>query len=299
MDLCHLKNSELEWQFLKYKNRVVLRGDIVKDDSGLHAVFTEQGSSAFITNDSSKSHGYHIQTARMRRTSSRRSICFFPSKKRRRSKMIENFQTVDLGEPTSLLDHVYLECTQRECQNEQRYCRQLPKKVRIQISARATEKLPISEKSDANISSWSHDMEGHAKKCVERHCELENKTTRQLHRVATPCLDDHQFKEEEMRSVGELSKVLLTDCSYLARIGRLEILRSVNKLARAVTKWTKACDKRFARLISYIHHTCEFRQYCHVGNTAQQCNHQCITGISFLLRVLLPNMFSIDCQTNE
>ena len=45
----------------------------------------------------------------------------------------------------------------------------------------------------------------------------------------------------------------------------------VNKLARAVTKWTKACDKRLARLISYIHHTCEFRQYCYVGNTAQQC----------------------------
>ena len=30
----------------KYKGRVVLRGDIVKDDSGSCAVFTEQGSSA-------------------------------------------------------------------------------------------------------------------------------------------------------------------------------------------------------------------------------------------------------------
>ena len=45
---------------------------------------------------------------------------------------------------------------------------------------------------------------------------------------------------------------------------------SVNKLARAVTKWTKACDKRLARLTSYSH-TCEYRQYCYVGNTAQQC----------------------------
>ena len=46
MDLCHLKNSELEPQNQKYKGRVVLRGDIVKDDSGSYAVFTEQGSSA-------------------------------------------------------------------------------------------------------------------------------------------------------------------------------------------------------------------------------------------------------------
>ena len=46
---------------------------------------------------------------------------------------------------------------------------------------------------------------------------------------------------------------------------------SVNKLARSITKWTKACDKRLNRLISYIHHTCEYKQYCHIGNTAKQC----------------------------
>ena len=46
MDICHLKNAELEAMHQKYKGRVVLRGDIVKDDSGSYAVFTEQGSSA-------------------------------------------------------------------------------------------------------------------------------------------------------------------------------------------------------------------------------------------------------------
>ena len=46
MDSCHLKNSELDQQFQKYTGRIVLRGDIVKDDSGHQAVFTEQGSSA-------------------------------------------------------------------------------------------------------------------------------------------------------------------------------------------------------------------------------------------------------------
>ena len=46
MDLCHLKNSDLEPQFQTYKGRVVLRGDIIEDDSGSYAVFTEQGSSA-------------------------------------------------------------------------------------------------------------------------------------------------------------------------------------------------------------------------------------------------------------
>ena len=46
MDICHLKNAEFEAKHQKYKGRVVLRGDIVKDDSGSYAVLTEQGSSA-------------------------------------------------------------------------------------------------------------------------------------------------------------------------------------------------------------------------------------------------------------
>ena len=64
---------------------------------------------------------------------------------------------------------------------------------------------------------------------------------------------------------------MVLKCLYLARIGRPDILWSVNKLARSITKSTKACDKRQDRLISYIYHTYEYKQYCHVGNTAKQC----------------------------
>ena len=144
------------------------------------------------------------------------------------------------------------------------------------ISAGATEKLPCSE--NLCISSWSYDVEGHAKKCVERFCELANKTTQQLYKVSTPCIDDHHFKEEEMKSVGELSQVcsqIVLKCLYSARIERPDILWSVNKLARAVTKGTRVCVKRLARLISHIHHTRDFKQYWHVGHTA----HQCMLGL--------------------
>ena len=116
-------------------------------------------------------------------------------------------------------------------------------------------------------------MEGHAKKCVLRCCELANEKTEQLYKVSTPCLDDHNFKKEERDTVGELSKVcsnIVLKCLYLARIGRPAILWSENKQARAVTEWTRACDKRLARWISYIHHTSDHRQYCHVC-TAQRC----------------------------
>ena len=91
MDICHLKNAELEAKHQKYKCRVVLRGDIVKDGSGSYAVFTEQGSSASQMTPA-KSHGYHIQTAILRRPSSGCSISLYPGKNGRCSKIIENSQ---------------------------------------------------------------------------------------------------------------------------------------------------------------------------------------------------------------
>ena len=114
-------------------------------------------------------------------------------------------------------------------------------------------------------------MGGHAQECVERYGELLNKKVEQLFKVSSRCLDDHHFKKEELESVGEVSEVCsqnVMKCLYLVRIGRLHILWSVNKLARSVNKWTRVCDRGLSRLISYIHHTNDFRQYCHVGNTA-------------------------------
>ena len=102
---------------------------------------------------------------------------------------------VDLGEPTSFLDHVYLGCTQRESKISKDIVDNYRTMFESRISAGAMEKLPCSE--NLCISSWSYDMESHAKKCVERYCELANRTTQQLHKVPTPGIDDHQFKEEQ------------------------------------------------------------------------------------------------------
>ena len=128
---------------------------------------------------------------------------------------------VDLGEPTAFLDHVYLGCTQRQCETSKDIVDNYRNMFETRISAGGTEKLTCSE--NLSISSRSYDMEGHAKKCVERYCELANKTTQQLYKVSTPSIDDHHFKEKELKSVGDLSNVcsqLVVKCLYLARIGR-------------------------------------------------------------------------------
>ena len=99
-------------------------------------------------------------------------------------------EEVDLGEPTSFFDHVYLGCTHRQCE----ISKDIVDTFDPRISAGGAENLPFHQ--NLRISSWSFDMAGHAKKCVERYCELANRTTQQLYKVSTPCIDDHHFKEE-------------------------------------------------------------------------------------------------------
>ena len=94
---------------------------------------------------------------------------------------------VDLGEPTSFLDHVYLGCTQRQCE-------------------------------------ISKDIVDDHKTMFESRISAGDSTTLQsiysMH-------DDHHFKEEELKSEGVLSKVssqIVLKCLYLAHLGRPDIL---------------------------------------------------------------------------
>ena len=159
----------------------------------------------------------------------------------------------EFGRTTFLLDHVFLGSTKRQCKVSQNNVDNYRTMFESRISAewKKYHSLKIFVFL-YGLVTWQVMY-----KCVEWYCKFANKTTQQHYKVSTPCIDDHHFKEEETKSVGELSHVCsqnVLKCLYLARIGRLDILWSVNKLERSITTWTKACDKRLNRLISYIHH---------------------------------------------
>ena len=132
--------------------------------------------------------------------------------------------------------------------NKQRYCWQLQNHVWIQNFSRSYWKI--------TIVSWQTGR-------------LNNSTKYQLHALMTIISKKKNWNPWE--NCQKVCSQNFRKCLYLGRVGRPDILCSVNKLARSITKWTKACDKRLSRLISYIHHTCDYKQYCHVGNTAKQC----------------------------
>ena len=64
---------------------------------------------------------------------------------------------------------------------------------------------------------------------------------------------------------------MLSNC--LEMLGRPDIPWSVNKLARSITKWTRACDKRLNRLISY------FIIHVNINNFVMWVPKQCRLGL--------------------
>ena len=73
----------------------------------------------------------------------------------------------------------------------------------------------------------------------------------------------------------------LYGCLYLARIGRPDVLWTVNILARSVTKWINACDKRLARLIRYIKHNITLSDNTVVGDEILDCKVGLFQDASF------------------
>ena len=57
----------------------------------------------------------------------------------------------------------------------------------------------------------------------------------------------------------------------VARMVRPDILWAVNILAREVTKWTVACDKRLHKLMGYLLYTKDWRQISYVRGPIDKC----------------------------
>ena len=127
-------------------------------------------------------------------------------------------------------------------------------------------------------------MTGSAASCVDRYLELSGFKRESLKQVATPCIDDHLIDPKDFETKGELTAVaakMVLKALYLARLARPDLLWTVNTLAREVTKWTVACDKRIHRLMSYIDCTHNHCMTSFVGDRPEDCTLMLFCDASF------------------
>ena len=423
MELCHIKNSQMDKQYWSYKGRIVFRGDIVKNEDGAFAVFTEQGASAsnmaaakFLDaiarlpgNDGEDSDAigaytqvklseaakllgpnvvtetwislpYHKRPASWKniedpvcplllnlyghplagllwelfqedilfkagfeKVKSWECLYFHRAKQLFLSAYVDDYKMagrkenitpmwdllrskgLELEPAVSLKSNVYLGCSQREVQPDQkiidaksemlqRICfdktssgkplgtNQPELKERSEVTAPAKSKtkkkkgkaktieqqtidgLQKAAKENSwrqlpankgKVAAWTYEMFGHCTQTVERYLELSGKDVKSLSaKAATPCIDDHLIPPEEFEVKGALSPVaarVVLKALYVARIARYDFMWAVNMLAREVTRWTQACDRRLHRLVSYMHQTSDYAQLCYVGDRPSDC----------------------------
>ena len=79
-------------------------------------------------------------------------------------------------------------------------------------------------------------MKSYAEKCVERDCELADKSVDQLFQVSALCMDDQKFTKDDFEIVADVCAQMVLTCVYLARISRGDIFWTVTALTRAVTR---------------------------------------------------------------
>lgn len=126
-------------------------------------------------------------------------------------------------------------------------------------------------------------MAGHCDQCIERYCELAGVDRKSIGTALTPCIDDHALSPKDFEPKGELSddasKIVLKGL-YVARLQRVDLIWSVNTMAREVTRWNIACDKRLKKMIQYINGSRDMKMICFVGD-AENCCIVMFTDASF------------------
>ena len=110
-------------------------------------------------------------------------------------------KNVDLMEPTSFLDYVYLGCTQRECKTKRENYWTIQQDVWITFFR--VEQLKLTRVGKTSHKDWC---------LVLRHGRTSSNMRwaillTGMYNVSGLCLDDHHFKEEELESVGSFSQV--------------------------------------------------------------------------------------------
>lgn len=134
------------------------------------------------------------------------------------------------------------------------------------------------------VNGWYYEMEGAAQACVECYCELADIKVSSLRKVGIPCMDDHLHPSEDFVVPGVLSSVCsqaVLKCLYMTRLARPELYWEVNPLAREVTRWTVACDRRVHRLICLIHVNKHSVIKSWIGTKASECKVMLFCDVSF------------------
>ena len=138
-------------------------------------------------------------------------------------------------------------------------------------------------KRPAKVKVVEYDQSNFLAACVDKYCQLAGIKATSLRQVDTPFLDESlkMPKEEPNGKLKSIASKVLMKVLYAARMGRFDLLRPCNHLARYVTKWSTTCDRRLHRLMCYIHHSLQIKCVGWIGDSMDDLQIQIYSDADF------------------
>ena len=181
---------------------------------------------------------------------------------------------VDLGEPTSFLDHVYLGCTQRQCE--------ISKMLWIKTEPCLDPEFPQEQLKNYHARKIFEFHHGPSTwKGMPRNVWNDLWVGKQDDSTTLQSINSMHWWPSFQRRIEicwRIATCMLSICSEMIILGTdwTTWYSVVSKQTCTIDyEIDRSCDKRLSRLISYIHHTSEYKQYCHVGNTPNNADWDC------------------------
>ena len=101
-------------------------------------------------------------------------------------------------------------------------------------------------------------MRGVFQQVVEKYLQFSGKKETDLKSVQTLSIDDNQIPPEDFESKGSLANDaarVVMKALYGARFVKYNLLWPICNLARRISWWSTADDRRLRRIVSYIHNS--------------------------------------------
>ena len=117
-------------------------------------------------------------------------------------------------------------------------------------------------------------MHGFNRACVERYKELAAGNVRKPRTNHTPFVEEAgvPLNDDVNGVLSPHASQILMKVLYGARMGRMDLLRATNRLARMVTKWSKECDRRLHKLMAYLEYSADWEMVGYVGDPPEDLN---------------------------
>ena len=75
-----------------------------------------------------------------------------------------------------------------------------------------------------------------------------------------------KYEERAVAALAEISATMLMTLLYSVRVGRYDLFKAVQSLAKLITRWDAKCDKRLHRIMCYVHSTLDHKMIGWIGD---------------------------------